>query len=33
MSQKIQKGSYFVGGTTHPGGGSPMVTIGGLNVA
>ncbi|MBM7703816.1 phytoene desaturase family protein [Metabacillus iocasae] len=23
---------YFVGGTTHPGGGSPMVTISGLNV-
>ncbi|RAS82010.1 hypothetical protein A3863_25875 [Priestia endophytica] len=27
------KGLYFVGGTTHPGGGSPMVTISGLNVA
>ncbi|MGG0381777.1 hypothetical protein ABEY69_01980 [Priestia filamentosa] len=26
------KGLYFVGGTTHPGGGSPMVTISGLNV-
>ncbi|MGL4523679.1 MAG: phytoene desaturase family protein, partial [Bacilli bacterium] len=24
---------YFVGGTTHPGGGSPMVTISGQNVA
>ncbi|UOY92099.1 phytoene desaturase family protein [Ectobacillus sp. JY-23] len=24
---------YFVGGTTHPGGGSPMVTISGMNVA
>ncbi|WP_110113227.1 phytoene desaturase family protein [Bacillus sp. CGMCC 1.16541] len=24
---------YFAGGTTHPGGGSPMVTISGLNVA
>ncbi|MRX73504.1 phytoene desaturase [Bacillus lacus] len=23
---------YFVGGTTHPGGGSPMVTLSGLNV-
>ncbi|RLQ95220.1 phytoene desaturase family protein [Falsibacillus albus] len=26
-------GLYYVGGTTHPGGGSPMVTISGLNVA
>ncbi|RSK26391.1 phytoene desaturase [Bacillus sp. HMF5848] len=26
------RGLYFVGGTTHPGGGSPMVTLGGLNV-
>ncbi|NLP49429.1 phytoene desaturase family protein [Bacillus sp. RO1] len=24
---------YFVGGSTHPGGGSPMVTLSGLNVA
>ncbi|WP_335871670.1 phytoene desaturase family protein [Bacillus sp. 2205SS5-2] len=24
---------YYVGGTTHPGGGSPMVTISGVNVA
>ncbi|WP_210610647.1 phytoene desaturase family protein [Priestia flexa] len=24
---------YFVGGTTHPGGGSPMVTISGINMA
>ncbi len=27
------KGLYYVGGTTHPGGGSPMVTISGLNIA
>ncbi|QPC48382.1 phytoene desaturase [Mangrovibacillus cuniculi] len=27
------KNVYYVGGTTHPGGGSPMVTISGLNVA
>lgn len=27
------KGLYFVGGTTHPGGGSPMVVISGQNVA
>ncbi|ACJ34554.1 phytoene desaturase family protein [Anoxybacillus flavithermus] len=26
-------GLYFVGGTTHPGGGSPMVVISGQNVA
>ncbi|MCY8231995.1 phytoene desaturase family protein [Priestia endophytica] len=26
------KGLYFVGGKTHPEGGSPMVTISGLNV-
>lgn len=24
---------YFVGGSTHPGGGSPMVTLSGMNVA
>ncbi|WP_223700732.1 phytoene desaturase family protein [Sutcliffiella deserti] len=24
---------YFVGGSTHPGGGSPMVTLSGINVA
>lgn len=27
------EGLYFAGGTTHPGGGSPMVTISGLNTA
>ncbi|TDL34825.1 phytoene desaturase [Jeotgalibacillus sp. S-D1] len=27
------KALYYVGGTTHPGGGSPMVTLSGLNVA
>ncbi|MEW4282655.1 phytoene desaturase family protein [Priestia koreensis] len=27
------KNVYFTGGTTHPGGGSPMVTISGMNVA
>ncbi|WP_251047904.1 phytoene desaturase family protein [Planococcus sp. ISL-109] len=27
------KGLYFVGGSVHPGGGSPMVTLSGLNVA
>lgn len=27
------KGLYFVGGSTHPGGGSPMVTMSGYNVA
>ena len=26
-------GLYFVGGSVHPGGGSPMVTLSGLNVA
>jgi len=31
-SQDI-KNLYYVGGTTHPGGGSPMVTLSGLNVA
>lgn len=30
---KDVRGLYFVGGTTHPGGGSPMVTISGINVA
>ncbi len=30
---KDVKNLYFVGGTTHPGGGSPMVTISGINVA
>ncbi|MED0685889.1 phytoene desaturase family protein [Anoxybacillus ayderensis] len=30
---KEMKGLYFVGGTTHPGGGSPMVVISGQNVA
>ncbi|MGG6432539.1 phytoene desaturase family protein [Anoxybacillus sp. D401a] len=30
---KRVKGLYFVGGTTHPGGGSPMVVISGQNVA
>ena len=27
------KNLYFVGGTVHPGGGSPLVTLGGMNVA
>ncbi|MFZ3589172.1 phytoene desaturase family protein [Bacillus sp. DJP31] len=30
---KDLKNLYFVGGSTHPGGGSPMVTISGMNVA
>lgn len=29
----IASNLYFVGGSTHPGGGSPLVTLGGLNVA
>ncbi|WP_245153863.1 phytoene desaturase family protein [Jeotgalibacillus proteolyticus] len=32
-SNKDIKGLYYAGGTTHPGGGSPMVTLSGLNVA
>ncbi|MFJ7829219.1 phytoene desaturase family protein [Peribacillus sp. NPDC097284] len=32
-TSKDIKNLYFVGGSTHPGGGSPMVTISGLNVA
>jgi len=24
---------YFIGGSTHPGGGSPIVTMGGQNLA
>lgn len=32
MSRDIKQ-LHFVGGTTHPGGGSPMVTISGMNVA
>lgn len=27
------KNLFFVGGTVHPGGGSPLVTLGGMNVA
>ena len=27
------KNVYYVGGTVHPGGGSPLVTLGGMNVA
>lgn len=32
-TSKDIKSLYYVGGTTHPGGGSPMVTLSGLNVA
>lgn len=29
----ISSNLYFVGGSTHPGGGSPLVTLGGMHVA
>lgn len=29
----IASNLYFVGGSTHPGGGSPLVTLGGMHVA
>ncbi|MGD7043927.1 phytoene desaturase family protein [Jeotgalibacillus proteolyticus] len=32
-ASKDTAGLFYVGGTTHPGGGSPMVTLSGLNVA
>ncbi|KIL47966.1 phytoene desaturase family protein [Jeotgalibacillus campisalis] len=32
-ASKDINGLFYVGGTTHPGGGSPMVTLSGLNVA
>lgn len=32
-ASKDIKNLYFAGGSTHPGGGSPMVTLGGQNVA